>query len=51
MVNEDKFYVFLRFCLQCMSKEQNMHKVIYVKESCGNLERIKAIGKKGGNVR
>jgi hypothetical protein len=30
-----------------MSKEQNMDKMTYVKVSCGNIERIKAIGKKG----
>jgi hypothetical protein len=31
-----------------MSKEKNMDKITYVKVSCGNVERIKAIGKKGG---
>jgi hypothetical protein len=30
-----------------MVKEQNMDKMTYVKVSCGNVERIKAIGKKG----
>jgi hypothetical protein len=30
-----------------MSKEQNIDKMTYVKVSCGNIERIKAIGKKG----
>jgi hypothetical protein len=30
-----------------MSKEQNMDKMTYVKVSCGNIERIKAVGKKG----
>ena len=30
-----------------MSKEQNMDKMTYVKVSCGNIKRIKAISKKG----
>jgi hypothetical protein len=30
-----------------MAEEQNTDKMIYVKVSCGNIERIKAIGKKG----
>jgi len=30
-----------------MSEEQNMDKLTYVKVSCGNVERIKAISKKG----
>jgi hypothetical protein len=30
-----------------MSKEQNIDKITSVKVSCGNLERIKAISKKG----
>jgi hypothetical protein len=30
-----------------MSKEQNMDKMTYVKVSYGNIERIKAISKKG----
>jgi hypothetical protein len=33
-----------------MSKEQNMDKMTYVKVSCGNIERIKAICKKGETV-
>jgi hypothetical protein len=33
-----------------MSKEQNIDKMTYVKLSCGNIERIKAIGKKGKTV-
>ena len=47
MVNEDKFYIFFRFCLVRMSEEKNIDKMAYVKVSCGNIERIKAIGKKG----
>ena len=47
MCNEHNFYIFLRFCIQCMSEEKNMEKMTYVLVSCGNLERIKAIGKKG----
>ncbi len=30
-----------------MSEEKNIDKMTYVKVSCGNIERIKAIGKKG----
>ena len=30
-----------------MSEEKNIDKMTYVLVSCGNLERIKAIGKKG----
>jgi hypothetical protein len=30
-----------------MSEEKNMDKMTYVLVSCGNIERIKAIGKKG----
>jgi hypothetical protein len=50
MINEDNFYIFIRFCLLRMSEEKNMDKMTYVKVSCGNLERIKAIGKKGKTV-
>ena len=35
------------FCLQRMSKEKCIDKMTYVKVSCGNVERIKAISKKG----
>ena len=44
---EHKLYIISSFCLQRMSKEQNMDKMTYIKVSCGNVERIKAIGKKG----
>jgi hypothetical protein len=30
-----------------MSEEKNIDKMTYVKVSCGNIERIKAIGKSG----
>ena len=30
-----------------MSEENNIDKMTYIKVSCGNIERIKAIGKKG----
>ena len=33
-----------------MSEEKNIDKMTYVKLSCGNIERIKAIGKKGKTV-
>jgi hypothetical protein len=47
MVNEDNIYIFLMFCLLRMSEEKNIDKMTYVKVSSGNIERIKAIGKKG----
>ena len=50
MINEDNFYIFIRFCLLRMSEEKNIDKMTYVKLSCGNIERIKAIGKKGKTV-
>ena len=35
------------FCSLRMSEEKNIDKMTYVKVSCGNIERIKTIGKKG----
>jgi hypothetical protein len=45
--NEHNFYILLKNCLHCMSEEKNIDKMTFVKVSCGNIERIKAIGKKG----
>jgi hypothetical protein len=41
------FLYILEVFIQCMSEEKNMEKMTSVLVSCWNLERIKAISKKG----
>ena len=45
--NEQNLYIFLMFCLLHMSEEKNIGDMVYVLVSCGNIERMKAIGKMG----